>query len=255
MNRDALLQEWLREEAEPFIGWDFSHLDGRMIQEEHPWSYLSRAAELMRGSASVIDLDTGGGERFLSLHAHWPAKVVATEEYPPNFALATQRLTPLGARVISVHLSDTDPMPFADGEFDLVLNRHAAFNPAEVARILAPGGTFLTQQVHGMWAWDLQAVFGATPQWPDATPEKYVPRLRAAGLEIVTVNEWEGKLRFTDVGAIVYFLKAVPWNVPGFAVETHQRELFTLQDRLNAGEPLAFAAKLYLIEAHKPGVS
>jgi SAM-dependent methyltransferase len=181
--------------------------------------------------------------------------VVATEEYPPNFALATQRLTPLGARVISVHLTDTDPMPFADGEFDLVLNRHAAFNPAEVARILGPGGTFLTQQVHGMWAWDLQAVFGATPQWPDATPEKYVPQLRAAGLEIVTVNEWEGKLRFTDVGAIVYFLKAVPWNVPGFSVETHQRELFALQDRLDAGEPLAFAAKLYLIEAHKPEVS
>ena len=141
------------------------------------------------------------------------------------------------------------------GEFDLVLNRHAAFNPAEVARILAPGGAFLTQQVHGMWAWDLLAAFGATPQWPDATPVKYVPRLRAAGLEIVTVKEWEGKLSFTDVGAIVYYLKAVPWEVPGFTVATHQRELFALQDRLDAGEPLAFVAKLYLIEAHKPAIS
>jgi SAM-dependent methyltransferase len=252
MDRDTLFREWLREEAEPFSGWDFSHLDGRMIEEEHPWSYLTRAAELMAGAASVIDLDTGGGERFLSLREHWPAKVVATEEYPPNFALASQRLTPFGAQVISVHLTDDDPMPFTDGEFDLVLNRHAAFNPAEVARILAPGGTFLTQQVHGMWAWDLLAAFGATPQWPDATPAKYVPRLKAAGLEIAAVKEWEGKLRFTDVGAIVYYLRAVPWEVPGFSVATHQRELFALQDRLDAGEPLAFAAKLYLIEAHKP---
>jgi SAM-dependent methyltransferase len=250
-----LFREWLHEEAQPFTGWDFSHLDGRMIQEEHPWSYLTRAAELMRGSASVIDLDTGGGERFLSLRDDWPAKVVATEEYPPNFALATQRLAPLGAQVISVRLTDTDPMPFADGEFDLVLNRHAAFNPAEVARILAPGGTFLTQQVHGMWARDLLAAFGAAPQWPEATPEKYVPRLAAAGLEIVTVNEWEGKLSFTDVGAIVYYLKAVPWLVPGFTVVMHQRELFALQDRLDAGEPLAFAAKLYLIEAHQPAMA
>jgi SAM-dependent methyltransferase len=252
MDGDTLLQEWLREEAEPFSGWDFSHLDGRMIEDQHPWSYLTRAAELMRGAASVIDLDTGGGERFLSLREHWPARVVATEEYPPNFALATQRLTPFGAQVVSVRLTDTDLMPFAGGEFDLVLNRHAAFNPAEVARILAPGGTFLTQQVHGLWAWDLLAAFGATPQWPDATPAKYVPRLAAAGLEIVTVNEWAGKLSFTDVGAIVYYLRAAPWQVPGFSVATHQRALFALQARLDAGEPLAFAAKLYLIEAHKP---
>jgi SAM-dependent methyltransferase len=255
MDPNALFQEWLREESQPFTGWDFSHLDGRMMQEEHPWSYLTRAAELMRGSASVVDLDTGGGERFLSLAEHWPAKVVATEEYPPNLALATQRLTPVGAQVISVRLTDTDPMPFADGEFDLVLNRHAAFNPAEVARILAPGGAFLTQQVHGMWAWDLLAAFGVTPQWSEATPEKYVPLLAAAGLQIVTINEWEGGLRFTDVGAIVYYLKAVPWLVPGFTVATHQRELFALQDRLDAGEPLAFAAKLYMIEAHKPAMS
>ena len=115
----------------------------------------------MRRSSSVIDLDTGGGERFLSLREYWPPKVVAAEEYPPNFALATQRLAPHGAQVLSVRLTDTDPMPFADGEFELVLNRHAGFNPAEVARVLAPGGTFLTQQVHGMWAWDLLAAFDA----------------------------------------------------------------------------------------------
>jgi hypothetical protein len=38
-------------------------------------------------------------------------------------------------------------------------------------------------------------------------------------------------------------------------VATHQRELLALQHRLDAGEPLAFAAKLYLIEAHKPEMS
>ena len=65
-----------------------------------------------------------------------------------------------------------------------------------------------------MWTHDLMAYFGAAPQWPNATPERYVPRLQAAGLEIVEVQEWSGKLRFTDVGAIVYYLKCVPWEVP-----------------------------------------
>lgn len=251
-NRYELLQVWLREEQAPFVGWDFSHLEGRMIEDEEPWSYLGRAAELMHGASSVVDLDTGGGEKMLALREYWPAKVVVTEEYPPNFKLVRERLEPLGVQVCAVHLGDFDPMPFADSEFDLVLNRHAAFNAAEVTRVLAPGGTFLTQQVHGMWAWDLMAVFGARPQWPNATPEKYVPRLQAAGLDIVNLEEWHGKLRFKDVGAIVYYLKAVPWEVPGFTVLKYLDQLYALEKRLEEQGELAFAAGKYLIEARKP---
>ncbi len=35
------------------------------------------------------------------------------------------------------------------GRFDLILNRHESYHPGEIARVLAPGGTFLTQQVGG----------------------------------------------------------------------------------------------------------
>ena len=252
MTRDELIEVWLREEQQPFTGWDFSYLKGRMTSGQEPWSYLDRAAELMRRSSSVIDMDTGGGEKLLSLKEHWPTRVTATEDYPPNFDLAANRLSGLGVEVVKVAVSDTGTMPFADGEFDLVLNRHGAFNPAEVARILSSGGTFLTQQVHGMWAWDLMAAFDETPQFPDATSEKYVPLLEAAGLAIQTVEVWEGTLTFTNVGAIVYYLKAVPWEVPGFTVKTHLRYLFDLQKRLDSGEELGFYAANYLIEAGKP---
>jgi SAM-dependent methyltransferase len=251
MDRDNLLAEWLREEAAPFSGWDFSYLHGRMSQTESPWDYLGRAAELMARAGSVIDLDTGGGEKYLGLRRHWPAFVAATEEYPPNIRLAGERLAAAGASLVVARMTDDEPLPFAGASLDLILNRHGAFNSAEIARVLAPGGAFLTQQVHGMWTWDLMAAFDARPQWPDATPEKYVPRLKRAGLKIVQVQTWEGKLRFSDVGAIVYYLKATPWEVPGFTVATHQRALFTLQERLEAGEELAFYAGLYLIEARK----
>ena len=249
---DELIDGWLREEQQPFTGWDFSYLDGRMLVEREPWSYLDRAAGLMEQSASVVDLDTGGGEKLLALRDHWPARVVATEDFAPNYELASGRLSPLGATVVRTAVSDTAAMPFADGEFDLVLNRHAAFNARAVARILASGGSFLTQQVHGMWAWDLLAAFDVEPQWPDATPTKYVPLLEAAGLSVASVEEWEGSLSFTDVGAIVYYLKATPWEVPGFTVKTHLHHLLALQQRLDAGEDLAFHAALYLMEATKP---
>jgi hypothetical protein len=53
-------------------------------------------------------------------------------------------------------------------------------------------GVFLTQQIHGLWAQDLLAAFGAVPQWPYATPGHYVPRLEAAGLRVERVEEWQG---------------------------------------------------------------
>jgi hypothetical protein len=142
-------------------------------------------------------------------------------------------------------------MPFADGEFDLVLNRHSSLNAGEVARILAPGGTFLTQQIHGLWAQDLLATFGAEPQWPDETLTSNVPKLEAAGLTVVQAEDWSGTLVFTDVGAIVYYLRAVPWLVPGFSVDTHLDTLLELHSRLERGEGLVFQARKYLIEVCK----
>jgi len=251
MNLNELVQSWKREEQEPFCGWDFSHLDGRMVEEQAPWSYSTRAAELMRRASAVVDMGTGGGERLLKLQEYWPKKVVATEDYPPNFRLATERLSAVGAHVVDVPLTDYDPMPFADSEFDLVLNRHSGFNAREVARILAPGGRFLTQQVHGLWAYDLIGAFDARPQWPEASLEKYVPQLGAAGMIVDDTQEWSGKLAFTDVGAIVYYLRAVPWLVDGFSVETHLQYLSALQSRLERGEGLTFVARKYLIEASK----
>lgn len=252
-NRSQLIKSWRREEQQPFSGWDFSYLHGRMIEEQPPWSYSSRAAELMRRAASVVDLGTGGGERLLELREHWPGRVVVTEDYAPNVRLVQERLAPLGVRVVDVPALADGPLPFADGEFELVLNRHTGFNPSEIARILVPGGVFLTQQIHGWWAHDLLAVFGAEPQWPESTLEVDVGRTQAAGLAIVGAQDWSGGFSFTDVGAIVYYLRAVPWLVPGFSVATHAAQLLALQSRLDSGEPLSFLARKYLIEARKGG--
>ncbi len=57
----GLIAEWKAEGQAPFAGWDFSHLDGRMLEDQAPWSYSTRAAELMRGAALLVDLGTGGG--------------------------------------------------------------------------------------------------------------------------------------------------------------------------------------------------
>jgi SAM-dependent methyltransferase len=251
MSRDLLIERWRAEEAAPFVGWDFSYLQGRMIEELPPWSYPERAAELMRQAASLLDIGTGGGERLLALQPHWPATVAVTEDYPPNVALARERLGPLGVLVREASSGEVAALPFADGEFELVLNRHSGIPCAEIARVLVPGGVFLTQQVHGLWAESLIAAFGARPAWPHATATYFGACLERAGMDLDRVERWQGELAFTDVGAVVYYLKAVPWLVEGFSVDTHLAPLLELQRRLEHEGRLVYEARSYLIEAHK----
>jgi hypothetical protein len=53
------------------------------------------------------------------------------------------------------------------------------------------------------------------------------------------------------VGAIAYFLKAIPWVVEGFDVRTHGAALQALHERRRAGRPLRFTYTRFLIEAVK----
>jgi SAM-dependent methyltransferase len=251
MNHESLIASWRQDERQPFTGWDFSYINGRILEEARPWSYPEQAMRLMQRSSSMLDMGTGGGERLLAMQDNWPSKVVVTEDYSPNVAIAREHLEPLGVVVQEVRLTEDDPMPFAEQEFDLVINRHAAFNCNEVARILTRDGTFLTQQVHGLWAQDLFDAFDTAPQWPHCTPERYVPMLEQAGLHIATAEEWRGTMAFLDVGALVYYLKANTWVVPGFSVDTHVDYLLALQRRLDREGRLTFDDRSYLIEGQK----
>src|SRR5262245_44619752 len=114
---EELREQWLAEEQVPFRGWDFSYLDGRMIEEALPWDYMALAATQMAQATAMLDMDTGGGERILSLRPHWPAKVVVSEGYLPNIALAQERLAPFGVTVVEMDSSNFAPTPFADDEF------------------------------------------------------------------------------------------------------------------------------------------
>ncbi len=255
MNQAELLKYWHQEERQPFEGWDFSYLRGRMLEEKPPWSFADRAAELLDTSSTALDIDTGGGERLLALRPHWPRQVTATEGYPPNVELARKRLAPFGVSVVDTISNPETPMPFPDGAFDLVLNRHGGFNPPEIARVIRDDGVFFTEQVHDLWAHDLKAVFDVPPPSPYNTIERMAGLLETAGMRIDRRDDWTGRLSFTDVGAIVYYLKAIPWIVPHFRVDRHVRNLFELQTQLEQTGHLTFVARTYLIEAVKRGQS
>jgi SAM-dependent methyltransferase len=248
MTAAADLAQWERDEAASFEGWDFDHIQGRSSQDAPPWSYRDRAAELIGSSQRLLDVDTGGGEMLASL-APLPPEAAATESYLPNVAVARARLAPLGVAVEEVAVGAH--WPFADVAFDLILNRQGHINAAEIVRTLSPGGVFFSQQVGSDNLADLAAALGGPPSRSDNDLASVTARLEAEGLVVARGECWSGQQTFRDVGALVYFLKAIPWVVPGFSVKRHRAQLSRLQHRVDAGGVLAFSISRFLVEAHK----
>lgn len=218
MNFELLREEWRAEEAAPLTGWDFSHLDGRWGDEPLPWDYKKLVNQYRRSEQKLLDVGTGGGEFLLSL-GHPFENTAVTETWEPNIRLCKERLEPRGIRVAPVE--EHAPLPFADGAFDLAINRHASYDAAEIRRVLKPGGVFVTEQVGGENNRSLsERLLGAVqPQFPGFCLRTESERFRAEGFTLLRSEEYFPRLRFFDVGAVVWFAKAIPWEFPGFSVE------------------------------------
>jgi len=250
-NSNTLLEEWEREENQPFCGWDFSYLAERYVPQTPPWSYEEIARELIAASSSVLDLGTGGGEKLLEFKYVLPHQTVATEGYPPNVQLAKKKLKILGIDIVESNDSLEQRLPFKDEAFDLVIDRHTSFNIFEVERVLTSGGAFLTEQVDGNNLCDLSEAFDCRQPWTFFTLDFVFEKIKETNLTVETAQEWTGKAIFKDVGAIVYYLKAVPWTVPGFSVGRSLSHLERLQRRLEREKELIFQQKLFLVKAIK----
>ena len=78
-----------------------------------------------------------------------------------------------------------------------------------------------------------------------------MPWIERVDLELVDLQDWRGELAFVDVGALVYYLKAVPWLVEGFSVATHAETLLRMYEKVERDGKLVYSARKYLIEARR----
>ena len=226
--------------------------------------FLVEVLERLNGVSALLDLGTGGGE-VLSQIAPFPPRTFATEEYAPNAPIAARRLHPLGAHVVRYEAPmenyaasglprpNKPRLPFRDSAFDLVIDRHEAYLSAEVFRILCPRGRFMTQQCGGTNFLELNDLLGIPrPSYEPWCLEAGKAQLQSAGFEQVSGREHVHTTLFRDVGAVVYYLRTVPWQVTDFTVSKHLESLREIHRQIETSGPLKIRAHHFLVEAVKP---
>jgi SAM-dependent methyltransferase len=241
--------------AVPVEGWDFSWFDGRATEERPPWGYASMVAERISRASSVLDVQTGGGEVLAWALGHAtarPGTLAATEAWPPNVTVARRTLSGFGVQV--AELAENAPFPFDSGSFELVVSRHPVCTMwDEVARVLDPAGTYLSQQVGPGSNRELtDFIMGPQPVGTSRSAVTAVRAARGAGLEVTDLREARLRVEFFDIGAVVHFLRKVLWTVPGFEVDLYQDRLLALHGRIERDGSFVCYSRRFLIKARHP---
>ncbi|MGM0411125.1 MAG: methyltransferase domain-containing protein [Bacillota bacterium] len=216
-----------------YFFWDFSYVEdiGRMVESPLKWSYTSKILNKIRKANTLLDMGTGGGE-FLSLLEPLPANTYATEGYEPNLDIAKEKLKPLGVNVVKVEKDKK--LNFDNDFFDLIINRHEDYEVNEVKRVIKKNKYFITQQVGGKNCIELNKLLGANEDFgmPKWNLNYAVNELKKEGFTIIEEKEDFPKLRFFDIGAVIYYLKAVPWQIEDFNVEKYYNSLKKLHNHI-----------------------
>ena len=253
MNKAKLHQIWLEEERIAHIkGWGFSYIEGRYEENtDFPWDYREVVQSYLTPESRILDIDTGGGEFLLSL-GHSYKNTAATEGFAPNVQLCKETLLPLG---IDFREADgSGKLPFEDESFDMVINRHGDFHAEEIWRVLKPNGVFVTEQVGAENDREfVELLLTETPALP--FPEQYLSitkeKFLKAGFEILEGQEAFGKLRFRDIGALVWFARIIEWEFSGFSVDGCLGNLYYAQELLDRNGAVEAKTHRFMMVAKK----
>lgn len=268
--RDAVAAAIEQAYAAPIEGWDFSWLQARAHETRPPWRFVDLVRTLIATSELTLDIDTGGGEfigRVAGRVAPARGTVVATEGYPPNVPVAARRLAAVGIALVQAAsapdnvdqvetspVSDGSALPFRDGVFDAVIDRHSSYWPEELHRVLRRGGRFLTQQRSeaggegSTWG----ALFGRPTDPHQPFELSFATRqLEEAGFDIERAEEAETPMVFRDLAGVVYYLRLVPWAVEAFDPDADGQALAQVQRRIEEHGELRVCGSHMLIDCVK----
>ncbi|MCA1669962.1 MAG: methyltransferase domain-containing protein [Thermomicrobia bacterium] len=216
-------------EVAPRRGWDFSQV--RDDRDPVPWEYDEVVRRYLRPGDRVLDVGTGGGERFIALAPSFGTGVGVDPD--PEMVRAARENIPVSlAETVSFVEGRAEALPVPDSAFDVVLNRHAVVDVAEVMRILRPGGYFITQQVGAQNTFNIATLFGTGSgmggQHAAVARDQEIPALAEAfqghGCAVVSYATYNVPYYFRDAASLLFWMRAVGVP-PDFDIERHWQQV------------------------------
>jgi SAM-dependent methyltransferase len=209
--------------------WGAGFLQHRYRPGAPSWTWSELVQADIEAAHLMLDMGTGDGGALRSL-APLPTVTVAYEEWLATLPRAITTLRSLGVHLVVCQGSDdnfsrmrTRPtLPFRDRAFDVVLNRHEAFDANDVRRVLLPGGVFTTQQVGHRETDSVRDLLGLRPIYSPVSWDlsEAIRQVESAGFSVTGCGSETPPARFTDIAALIGYVRTTPWNFPDWDVES-----------------------------------
>ncbi len=196
----------------PRRGWDFSRM--RDDRDPVPWDYAEVVRHYLRPTDRVLDVGAGGGERFLELTPSFGSGV-GVDPDPAMIETARENTPDSLKEKVTFTEGRAEALPVPDTSCDVVLNRHAVVDVAEVMRVLRPGGYFVTQQVGAQNTFNITTLFGCGPGMGGnrLAPDQEIPALADAfqsrGCAIISYATYNVPYYFKDAESLLFWMQAV----------------------------------------------
>jgi SAM-dependent methyltransferase len=201
-------------------------LKNKLQEDPLPWDFRNIVKGFLSGRDSLLDMFAPNPELLSSLP--WlPERVAFVDrgETPST----TKKIWRVNGREVPVsHASGDCLLPYSDGAFDIVVNNRGRYEISELARVLVPGGVFITQQIGGMNASDLCAALGLSPKQTGRNLVQNTAAFERAGFRLVDCGESLGRQRFYRVEDILFFIKHTPILAENFKERLVREDLAVL---------------------------
>lgn len=209
-----------------------------------------------RKARAVLDVATGGGHTAAAFGAFTPS-VVATDLTEAMLRAARGLAETRGLGGVRFAAADVDALPFKDGSFGVVTCRIAAHHfPSllpplrQIARVLAPGGSLLLQDILGHDDADCAAFILEVERRRDPThvraftQREWTAFLRAAGMTVIdeTIlekvrpwDDWTTRTRMTPAAKaeLEAYVRAAPARYrDAFAFVIEDERVISFTDRM-----------------------